>query len=85
MKKDFLKKASTDFALTIGATVVLVGTLQLLVYPFLAWKLDGDRYGLFLVAIGIVNALEPSFVLIAPFLLHRSTLHCYSAPWQTAT
>ena len=24
-------------------------------------------------------------VLIAPFLLHRSTLHCYSAPWQTAT
>ena len=58
MKKDFLKKASTDFALTIGATVVLVGTLQLLVYPFLAWKLDGDRYGLFLVAIGIVNALE---------------------------
>jgi len=61
MKKDFLKKASTDFALTIGATVVLVGTLQLLVYPFLAWKLDGDRYGLFLVAIGIVNALEPSF------------------------
>lgn len=52
MKKDFLKKASTDFALTIGATVVLVGTLQLLVYPFLAWKLDGDRYGLFLVAIG---------------------------------
>ena len=60
MKKDFLKKASTDFALTIGATVVLVGTLQLLVYPFLAWKLDGDRYGLFLVAIGIVNALEPS-------------------------
>lgn len=24
-------------------------------------------------------------LLIAPFLLHRSTLHCYSAPWQTAT
>ena len=24
-------------------------------------------------------------VLIAPFLLHRSTLHCYGAPWQTAT
>ena len=24
-------------------------------------------------------------VLIAPFLLHRSTLHCYSVPWQTAT
>ena len=25
------------------------------------------------------------FLLIAPFLLHRSTLHCYSVPWQTAT
>ena len=24
-------------------------------------------------------------MLIAPFLLHRSTLHCYSVPWQTAT
>ncbi|WP_229077486.1 hypothetical protein [Eggerthella lenta] len=24
-------------------------------------------------------------LLIAPFLLHRSTLHCYSVPWQTAT
>lgn len=22
---------------------------------------------------------------IAALLLHRSTLHCYSAPWQTAT
>ena len=26
-----------------------------------------------------------SILLIAPFLLHRSTLHCYSVPWQTAT
>ena len=26
-----------------------------------------------------------SVLLIAPFLLHRSTLHCYSVPWQTAT
>ena len=27
-----------------------------------------------------------SFVVtIAALLLHRSTLHCYSAPWQTAT
>ena len=24
-------------------------------------------------------------VTIAALLLHRSTLHCYSAPWQTAT
>ena len=29
--------------------------------------------------------LEAAQVLIAPFLLHRSTLHCYSVPWQTAT
>ena len=28
---------------------------------------------------------KDSALLIAPFLLHRSTLHCYSVPWQTAT
>ena len=28
---------------------------------------------------------EELFVTIAALLLHRSTLHCYSAPWQTAT
>ena len=30
-------------------------------------------------------AFRPLYLLIAPFLLHRSTLHCYSVPWQTAT
>ena len=39
---------------------------------------------------GVINpeelfADDRSPVLIAPFLLHRSTLHCYSVPWQTAT
>ena len=29
--------------------------------------------------------LSKEELLIAPFLLHRSTLHCYSVPWQTAT
>ena len=29
---------------------------------------------------------KPGYCLtIAALLLHRSTLHCYSAPWQTAT
>ena len=34
------------------------------------------RFQRFAVTIGVT---------IAALLLHRSTLHCYSAPWQTAT
>lgn len=28
---------------------------------------------------------ENGWVTIAALLLHRSTLHCYSVPWQAAT
>ena len=39
-----------------------------------------------LFAFGLGCLYFPSqCMLIAPFLLHRSTLHCYSVPWQTAT
>ncbi len=31
------------------------------------------------------NAKRITELTIAALLLHRSTLHCYSAPWQTAT
>ena len=31
------------------------------------------------------NRQAVDIVTIAALLLHRSTLHCYSAPWQTAT
>ena len=41
---------------------------------------DGRRYEKRVDAKG-----RESELLIAPFLLHRSTLHCYSVPWQTAT
>ena len=32
----------------------------------------------------VINA-KLGQLTIAALLLHRSTLHCYSAPWQTAT
>ena len=34
---------------------------------------------------GLIDAYFSAYVTIAALLLHRSTLHCYSAPWQTAT
>ena len=34
--------------------------------------------------ISTIELLLPELT-IAALLLHRSTLHCYSAPWQTAT
>ena len=35
---------------------------------------------------GFMREIEDAkHVTIAALLLHRSTLHCYSAPWQTAT
>ena len=48
---------------------------------------DGLALAALLIAgpIGSASARITKLMLIAPFLLHRSTLHCYSVPWQTAT
>ena len=38
-----------------------------------------------LILASVLTAETLPSVTIAALLLHRSTLHCYSAPWQTAT
>ena len=46
---------------------------------------DDEHLKAWLLCVAINRCRDLHRLLIAPFLLHRSTLHCYSVPWQTAT
>ena len=49
------KKFITDVSLNMIASVAMSGTLQLLIYPYLAQAMTADDYGKFLTLIGISN------------------------------
>lgn len=55
---DRLKHISGDFLLNILASLIATGTLQLLVYPFLARMLGADANGRLLTLMGIANTLQ---------------------------
>lgn len=57
MKSKLFKKISIDFFYNILAAMASSGTLQLIVYPVLASKLNADKYGALLTAVGMVNTL----------------------------
>ena len=54
-------KMIKDFILNIGASLMLVGTLNAFVYPFISKTVDADTYGLFLMIIGLLNMLGGTF------------------------
>ena len=51
---------SKDFILNILATLLSTGTMQLVLYPQMALKLDPETYGTMLTVIGIVNVITLS-------------------------
>ena len=51
---------SKDFILNILATLLSTGTMQLVLYPQMALKLDAETYGTMLTVIGIVNVITLS-------------------------
>ena len=52
-KKNFI----TDVLLNVFASFLMSGTMQLLIYPYLAQILSADEYGKFLTLIGISNII----------------------------
>lgn len=52
-----LKSISADFVLNIVASFIATGTLQLIVYPLLARKLDSNAYGIVLTIMGTANTI----------------------------
>ncbi len=60
MKEDFLKKTkriSLDFIYNILASIILTGTMQILVYPFLAQCFSSSEYGQLVTIMGVVNTI----------------------------
>lgn len=60
MKDDFLKKTkkiSLDFIYNILASIILTGTMQILVYPFLAQCFSAVEYGQLVTIMGVVNTI----------------------------
>lgn len=55
-----IKVISSDFALSITASFISAGVLQLVVYPLLASSFDSSIYGLLLTIMGIVNTIGVS-------------------------
>ncbi len=52
------KEFSKDIVYNVGASLVLVGTMQIVVYPFLAWKYVSAEYGEILTVMGIVQTIS---------------------------
>jgi len=61
MNKIVAKRISFDFILNITASLVLTGVMQLVVYPFLAWKFSEEKYGIILTTMGLLNVLISVF------------------------
>lgn len=52
-----IKKYFKDFSLTLASSLVSIGVIQLVVYPYFARLLDTSLYGKFLTIIGIVQII----------------------------
>ena len=59
--KNTVKNYSTDFALSIAATFLSTGVMQLIVLPQLARNLSAADYGVMLTATGFMNVLINAF------------------------
>ncbi len=60
MKNDILKKTkriSLDFIYNILASIILTGTMQILIYPFLAQRFSAAEYGQLVTIMGVVNTI----------------------------
>lgn len=55
------EKIALDFFVSILASGVMTAVLQLVVYPFLAKKLNADIYGIFLTIMGVENTFISAF------------------------
>ncbi|MCC2878090.1 hypothetical protein LK536_17575 [Lachnoclostridium pacaense] len=55
-----IKTVSRDFIYNIMASVILTGTMQLIVYPFLAKKLTSGDYGTIVTVMGVINTIAGS-------------------------
>lgn len=53
-----LKNIGADFGLNLLATLITVGTMQLVVYPTIASTTDAESYGVFLTIIAIVGTVS---------------------------
>ncbi len=51
------KDLSKDIVYNIGASLILIGTMQCIVYPFFAWKYTSVAYGEILTVMGIVQTI----------------------------
>lgn len=56
-----LKKISLDFLLNIVASFLLIGVIQVVIYPCLAVVFDTQTYGEILTIMGIINTIVVSF------------------------
>lgn len=52
-----MRRVSKDFIFNIIASIILTGTMQLLVYPFFAQHFTDGEYGVFMTIIGFVNTI----------------------------
>ena len=50
-----------DMGLNIIASLMLTGTLQLIIYPMLAKQMSAEEYGIILTITGIINVISISF------------------------
>ena len=89
-----VKIQSADFIIEAGALKEYHGAGTDVVIPDNVTNISGAFRKTSITTITLPEELQvlsgafdscSSLMLIAPFLLHRSTLHCYSVPWQTAT
>lgn len=55
------KRIASDYVLTFLSTLVMVGVVQLAVYPSIARCTGAGSYGVFLTAMGVVNSVMPAF------------------------
>ena len=61
LQNKLFNRTLLDYLLTFAGSCVSVGVLQLAVYPCLAQTLGSEKYGTFLTAIAIINAIIPTF------------------------
>lgn len=59
--KKKVKNYFQDFTLNILASIILTGTMQIIVYPLLARTFDAGAYGKILTIMGIINAVSVAF------------------------
>ena len=55
------KRIAGDFALSLAASFISTGVLQILLYPFLAKYLSAEEYGIALTIMGVGNTISSAF------------------------